>query len=144
MQGEWPSPQSKSECFSETFITKVKTFIADKYGFFEDTYANDECDYNELLQNISKLKAITYNLINLLKNKNVTVAKFNQVFSTYTSARDSYSLGIRNFILNNDKSCYYNARQSRQFPLFLTDAIYSVLVKCLQYTEKSEYQHLCS
>lgn len=96
----------------------------------------DSCDYEELLEYIQQLQNVALEGTTLLES---TTSKLTQVDTMYTKYKvllAQYNPAVRQFILSNDKSCYFNVRKSRISPLTITDAVVAILTKCIQYVDE--------
>lgn len=56
---------------------------------------------------------------------------FDEHLKQYLDFQTAYSTAVRTYILNNDKSCTYSVRKTRQNPLAITDDVVGVLTKCI-------------
>lgn len=65
--------------------------------------------------------------------------EFNQ---QYFAVLAKYNPAVREYILDQDKTCYFNVRKSRVNPLATTDAVIGILTKCIGFVDLS--QHFCS
>lgn len=55
----------------------------------------------------------------------------------FLSLLATYSLAVRNYILNHDKQCYFYVRRARVSATSVTDAILASVQKCVAYKDRA-------
>ncbi|XP_037036448.1 uncharacterized protein LOC119074425 [Bradysia coprophila] len=132
-----PIPKSKEECFSADYIATVRNFINVNFGRVISTYnmTKDSCDYKELLGYIQQLQNVALEGTTLLESTSSNLTQVDTIYNKYKGLLAQYNPAVRQFILSNDQSCYFNVRKSRVSPLTITDAVVSILTKCIQYVD---------
>lgn len=95
----------------------------------------NSCEYKELLGYIQQLKAVALEGTKLLESTSAKLTQVDTIVTKYNGLLAQYSPAVREFILTNDKSCYFNVRASRISPLTITDAVVAILTKCVQYVD---------
>lgn len=91
---------------------------------------------------MEQLKGVALASTKLLDKANPKMTELEDFNQQYFALLAKYSPAVREYILNNDKSCYFNIRKSRQNPLATTDAVIAILTKCIGYVDLGE--HFCS
>lgn len=131
-----PIPKDECECFSPKFISEVRDFIGNNFGRINTEYNinhNSTCESSELLGYNKQLKEVALAMTKLLEKPTPTFGEFDEYFKQYLDLQLEYRTAARNYILTNDKSCYYIVRKVRQNPLVIVEAVVSVLTKCIGY-----------
>lgn len=72
-------------------------------------------------------------MIKLLEKGSPQFNEFDEYFKQFEDLLTTYDLTARNYILSNDKSCYYTPRKVRQNPYAVVEAVIGILTKCIGY-----------
>lgn len=77
-------------------------------------------------------------MADILKESSPTFVDVDVLYNTYGALLCVYSITLRDYILDNDKSCYFIPRKVRQSPLLAIDVMIAILYKCVQYKDGSD------
>ncbi len=75
-------------------------------------------------------------LPDLLQKDSPKFVDIDQYIQRYIALLGPYGPHVRNYILDQNKTCYFPVRQSRITLLAIVDAIIGVLTKCVGYRDK--------
>lgn len=100
---------------------------------------NSTCDYTDILGQIQQLKEVGLASTKLLEKPKPAFTVLNVYYQHYQSLVATYVPYVRTYILNNDKSCYFNVRAARQNPVVIIDAVIAILTKCVGYVDTAGY-----
>jgi len=76
-------------------------------------------------------------MISVLEDPDPTFAELNVPYQSQSSTFLKYSPVVLDYILNQDKTCYFVPRQVRTFPLSIGGYTYSVVMACVAYKDPS-------
>lgn len=75
-------------------------------------------------------------MTSLLKETNPTFQELDVYGENFVDVGSKYSSAVQDYILNNDKSCYFTVRKVRINPTAIPDAVEAILTKCIGYRNK--------
>lgn len=98
--------------------------------------SNPECDYSRIMPFYGQLQNAMNHYIDFLQYTNATAADLAAAFEPYRNIFVKYSPAVLDYILNNDKACYFIPRQVRTFPSSIADFTYAAVMRCIGYKDK--------
>lgn len=138
-QDDIPIPRSESECYSLEYVATLKNFIEVNFGRTSTAYKSNknlQCDYSELQTYVEQFKANSLAVAKLLEKIYPTFAELDRLSQERKRLVLSYVPAIRQYVVDNDKSCYYIPRRVRPNPLKISLEVITILSKCIGYRDK--------
>lgn len=139
-QSTRPAPSNQSDCFSPRFISKLRNFITVSYKNIQDNYINSNatCGYAELQSYYHQLEIETNKFVDIIIGPNPTYAAVDQAIVEYRKVVTPYTNAVRDYILANNKPCYFVVRKARNNPIAIGDWTITVAKKCVGYKDSSK------
>lgn len=138
-QDDIPIPRSESECYSSEYVATLLNFIEVNFGRTISAYKsnkNRQCDYSDLQTYVEQFKANSLKVANLLEKVRPTFVELDQLSQERKVLVLSYVPAIRQYVLDNDKSCYYVPRTVRPNPMKISMEVIAILSKCIGYRDQ--------
>ncbi|XP_037025961.1 uncharacterized protein LOC119067219 isoform X2 [Bradysia coprophila] len=136
-----PIPQDETECYSNGFISNLRNFVLVNVNRVQAAYTSNkrshpECTYDTLEKEIRDLKEFALELPDLLQEDSPKFVDIDEYIQRYIALLIPYGPDVRNYILDNSKTCYFPVRQSRITLLSIIDAVIGVVTKCVGYRDR--------
>lgn len=135
-----PAPSNQNDCFSPRFISELRNFITVSYKNIQDNYINSNatCGYAELQSYYHQLEIETNKFVDIIIGPNPTYAAVDQAIVEYRKVVTPYTNAVRDYILANNKPCYFVVRKARNNPIAIGDWTITVAKKCVGYKDSSK------
>ncbi|XP_037049693.1 uncharacterized protein LOC119083984 [Bradysia coprophila] len=133
-----PIPRSESECYSSDYVATLRNFIEVNFDRISSAYQsnkNHQCDYLDLQTYVEQFKANSLKVTNILMKVRPAFVELDQLSQEREVLVLNYVPAIRQYVLDNDKSCYYLPRTVRPNPMKISMEVIAVLSKCIGYRD---------
>lgn len=138
-QDDIPIPRSESECYSPEYVATLRNFIEVNFSRTSGAYnsnKNLQCDYLELQNYVEQFKVNSLAVAKLLEKNSPTFVELDRLSHERKLLVRSYVPAIRQYVLDNDKSCYDVPRIVRPNPMKISLEAITILSKCIGYRDK--------
>lgn len=105
---------------------------------------NSTCNYTEIIGYIIQLKKVATEATTLLDKPRPKYNEFDKYDKQYQDLLAKLSPAVQNYILDNDKSCYFNVRTARPSSLLIAGDVLSIIFKCIAYVDVNNKNKRCS
>ncbi|KAG4076599.1 hypothetical protein HA402_001886 [Bradysia odoriphaga] len=138
---ERPIPVTEEQCFSAEYLSTVKQWMNTNFARVKETYnnasvANPECDYTEFMDQVTRTEQLTSEWPNLLQDPNPTyqkISEFRELLLAEIIFKNNDA--ISDYILKEDKKCYFTPQQLRRAPITIANYVTQILTKCVTYRD---------
>lgn len=87
---------------------------------------------------IQQIKALAIEMSGLLEKASPKFVELDAYENSYIAVFAKYLPAVGNYILENDKTCYYPVRKARSSPLVIMNDVMGMLTKCIGHRDKSD------